>query len=471
MPGTETVELLRGNQSPRRFGSLNIWGFPEIYPTFQQIYDYVEPRLSNEEQKNAVKAVLNAAGDSEANNNELGFQAFEVLQDLAQFYKMSDTMTVADLMKNLQIRINTAIDSNPKKERPNLKIALENINNDPEKVRTTSGKPGKTDEKKEAVSWNELQKRETSSTMVQLLKAESSIDMDDLGLYLDSNERNLFPKSEYTARHIYNMIEGKLKNDDQKNAVRELLNQFTSTIVPDRIILPNFIKHSNALMKGELTADSYMDKLLLQLRSLGSSDQKNLHLQNARKYILKDTRRADAEKKTAVKKLVNDLTSSAIPDTFWETPDVNSVSVKFFNDTLQTATSVKGKWKDSREYMNFYVTLRSAGEMMSVLYDAKQNEKDTVALDPRKLSVNTQSILKSYYSDGKIRISTEQLQKAYESTYKNIKRHAAVYENYKHRTKSAQKYNSNDIGKLNVTRFFTGSPIVGMPSKGRKNNL
>ncbi len=146
-------------------------------------------------------------------------------------------------------------------------------------------------------------------------------------------------------------------------------------------------------------------------------------------------------------------------------------SVRFFNDTLQTATAVKGKWRDSPEYMNFYVTLRSAEEMMSALHFADKHGIDRVTLDPRKLSENTKSILKGFYSDGKIKISTEQLKQVYESTYGNIAKHAKVYEDYKHRTKAANKYNSNDVGKLNVTRLFTGSPEAGMPSKGRKNNL
>ena len=450
MPGTEKVELLRGTQQPSsNYAVLIVHGFPEMHHTYQEIYEFVEPKLENEEQKNAVKAALNAFGDEKGDNNELSHIGFSVLNDLGQVYK--GTLLVSELMVNLQKRAEEAIDLNLKKEHPNLKIALKNIKKDLERARDMSGEAGEP--VKKVISWDELQERAKNDNKVHIHKDDSTLMIKGLSLKVDDKDH--FPKESYTARHIANMIEGKLKNDEQKNAVRELLNQFISK--PDEMMFTNFIAHSNALIKGKLTADSYMDKLYGSMRALNIYKSEDTHYQNAWKYVLNDTRRAAKEKKKAENGL--------------GTPDVSEKSVRFFNNTLQTVTAVKGKRRDSPEYMNFYVTLRSAGEMMSVLHAADQGGKDRVTLDPRKLSDNTQSILKGFYSDGKIKISTEQLKQVYESTYGRIAKYAKVYEDYKHRTKAANKYNSNDVGKLNVTRLFTGSPEVSMPSKGRKNNL
>ena len=116
---------------------------------------------------------------------------------------------------------------------------------------------------KKVISWDELQERAKNDNKVHIHKDDSTLMIKGLSLKVDDKDH--FPKESYTARHIANMIEGKLKNDEQKNAVRELLNQFISK--PDEMMFTNFISHSNALIKGKLTADSYMDKLYSGMRN------------------------------------------------------------------------------------------------------------------------------------------------------------------------------------------------------------
>lgn len=152
-------------------------------------------------------------------------------------------------------------------------------------------------------------------------------------------------------------------------------------------------------------------------------------------------------------------------------PDVDEGFVRFFKVTVKEANDARGSWKDSPEYMNFYNTLKSTGEMMAVLYAAKQHGYNSVAVDPKKLSDNTRSILQEYNSEGKIKISTAKLTQIYKNTYGNILKYAKVYEDYKHKTKAPNEYNANDVGKLNVTSIFTGSPEVSMSSNGKKRSL
>ena len=152
-------------------------------------------------------------------------------------------------------------------------------------------------------------------------------------------------------------------------------------------------------------------------------------------------------------------------------PDVDEGFVRFFKVTVKEANDARGRWKDSPEYMNFYNTLKSTGEMMAVLYAAKQHGYNSVAVDPKKLSDNTRSILQEYNSEGKIKISTAKLTQIYKNTYGNILKYAKVYEDYKHKTKAPNEYNANDVGKLNVTSIFTGSPEVSMSSNGKKRSL
>ena len=152
-------------------------------------------------------------------------------------------------------------------------------------------------------------------------------------------------------------------------------------------------------------------------------------------------------------------------------PDVDEGFVQFFKVTVKKADDARGSWRDSRQYMDFYDTLRSTGEMMAVLYAAKQHGYNSVAVDPKKLSDNTRSILQEYNSEGKIKISTAKLTQIYKNTYGNILKYAKVYEDYKHKTKAPNEYNANDVGKLNVTSIFTGSPEVSMSSNGKKRSL
>lgn len=152
-------------------------------------------------------------------------------------------------------------------------------------------------------------------------------------------------------------------------------------------------------------------------------------------------------------------------------PDVDEGFVRFFKVTVKEANDARGSWKDSPEYMNFYNTLKSTGEMMAVLYAAKQHGYNSVAVDPKKLSDNTRSILQEYNSEGKIKISTAKLTQIYRNTYGNILKYAKVYEDYKHKTKAPNEYNANDVGKLNVTSIFTGSPEVSMSSNRKKRSL
>lgn len=142
------VELKNGNSRPSFFANLSSGGRSFSRLTYKEIYECVEPGLKTEEQKNAVKAVLNALG-RKREDHEI---SHSVLSDLSEFYaknsKLKDAKvntSASELMEKLKSRIEEVVNSDPQKKVPNLKIALNNINKDLKMARTNkTGKLEKT---------------------------------------------------------------------------------------------------------------------------------------------------------------------------------------------------------------------------------------------------------------------------------------------------------------------------------------
>ena len=544
----DKVELIYSNESrnfmPRnlRFLDMERYGFPKSDLTLGDVYNLVEPKLETEEQKNAVKAVLNAFGYGDPEESEIGSSGRSVLEYLGKVYKgeKENNKDVRDLIWNLKSELEYVLKRNPDKYYPNLEVALANVYKDP------------------GIAWNisygindNILEQRKKHNLIKLSNEDYKFDLEHRFRELDKDVRQVFPVKSLSVKQLADMIDYRLENDEQRNAVRELLNRFEfSYHGRDNVMLTTFINDSAALLNGNLTADSYMDKLYSDLKRIAESRQdprdnkisltriRNERIRAAREKknaentsgtlnegdasvqkkeenasvsvkagegsvqkqepvntgkIVKesislealqkkeeissktaDVSEASAQKKEEIPSKTADVNKASAQKkeehSPW-TPDVDEGSVRFFKVTVKEANDVRGRWNDSPEYMNFYNAFRSAGEMMAVLYAAKQHDYNSVAVDPKKLSDNTRSILQRYNSEGKIKISTAKLTQVYKNTYGNIAKYAKVYEDYKHKTKSPNEYNAKDVGKLNITGLFTDSPEVSMPSKGKKRSL
>ena len=106
----EQVELIYSNGS-RNFMPHNLmfldmkrYGFPKGNLTPGDVYNLVETKLETEEQKNAVKAVLNAFGYGDPRKSEIGRSGHRVLEFPGKVYKgeKENNRDVRDLIWNLK---------------------------------------------------------------------------------------------------------------------------------------------------------------------------------------------------------------------------------------------------------------------------------------------------------------------------------------------------------------------------------
>ncbi len=446
MAAPENVELLRKDAYCKEAGRLDIWGWPEAQLTFGQMYELIGPRLENDNQRNVVKATLNAFGDT-AQNSELGANFIDVIATFGSF--VSGRLTAPQLMANLQNTLRKSLGENRSNNHPSLDIALECVNKEMEAIKAKTGGVKVT-------SFDEMIARKRDDNKIQI-KALFGINVDKLDLY--DNERDMFPESSYSAEYLVNRIEAKLKNDTQKNAVREMVNQFTRTDSPHMNLYSGFMKESNSLLKDEIDADKFMLNLERRVNNFDLKLEANANFQQAYNYISEDCDRQRREAAEKERRELDKQKSAAMPRLNIEIPPVNQDSVLLLNTLTQRADDAKGRWKDSKQYKAFYNTLNSAREMLQELHHL--NEVDGGYVELNSLSSDTRKLLKKSYrlGNGNTTIEKEELLKAYQDTFKNVRACAKAYEKYKYDQKAPNRFNSDDKGKLELTSIFSGRAL------------
>ncbi len=362
MPKQEVVGIVDREYEIRVLkNSYNLsFGLPNKNYNLGQFYDLMEVRLDNQNQKNAVSAFMNSISNSEA-----GSVTLKAITLFAQFIKGDvDTRT---LMSGLSSLSRESIKQKSYERHPNLDIVVECSEEEMESLNMGAKK-----EPVKILSFDEIAVKAMNEVKV-LDDPNHEINIDKLNL--NKEDRDKFRESKYNVETIRILIEGKLKNQEQKDVVRSVLNGCSKTGFKDDSFLGKFIANSNALIKGVKTASGFMDALCEDLRIADHFDRKGEYVSDANKLATKDRDIRILGK--ASKANVFDSSADSKKSEF---PAVNVESSKFFHTITTNAKLAKGRVRDSEQYILFYHELKKATELMDKLNILDMHEDAIIPL-------------------------------------------------------------------------------------------
>lgn len=259
---------------------------------------------------------------------------------------------------------------------------------------------------------------------------------------LEFSEKELkFTKVEYKS--IYDMVERveeKLETTDQKNTFRAIVNGFaTGEILSlrnydflwavkgildggrDATTFTSSMRAIAEWQKGEFAnqtpkTQKYTD-LALEYSAVDGRKHKEIMKKNQEEFQKKreeDIKANVREERMKDVKLV-------------KAPPITKVRAEWFRVLSERAQSARGLLSDSPQYMAFKAELDAMRDLSDVYYRAKKANKNSVRL--AAFDFNGKVKLQKYVQNGVV--TMENLQKAYEETWKDIQKTALEYEKYK----------------------------------------
>ncbi len=447
MPKQEVVEIENRDYEIRHLnGAYNkLFGFPKANYNLGQLSDLLETRLENQNQKNALRAYMNAIA-----NDETGTETLNAVTVFSKFLK--DELDTRGLMSELSRLSKSSVEQATFNSHDNLDIVIEYAEEELKKLNK-----GEKKEPVKKISFNDIK---TMKHEEVLDEPQHEINIDKLNL--DEDQRDKFIESKYDVETIRVMIEGKLKSDNQKKVVRAVLNGCSKKGFDCDGFLKKFIKHSNALINGDKLASTYMEDLDKELKYATHFSKHRPFLSEAGELASKEANKKTLGNASKVNGFLDSMDSQKN-----EFPAVSRESCEFFHTITADAKNAKSGIRNSKQYKSFYTELKKASELMDNLYLLSNNGGESIRLTGIK-NKDLKTDLLPFAKDGKV-IKREDIMTAYQQTMENVKKYAKDYENYKFKTKTEDKkrepgkklVNSDDKRKLKLTAVFTGKTEYG----------
>lgn len=435
--------------------------------TPNRLYELVEPGLSTDDGKNALKEILNSY--STGHMDHVPDLQINLINDCGSFLKGKiDEKTFYNRLNKHVLDYYGRVGKKPNlKEFDDktdyMKSAKEYLEEAHAELDSKVDKGENVSKKAEVKEIglvnliNEVNKTNAAkedTALIELIDKEDTIKIK--GLNGNPGEK------EYTTEEIYKLCVPKLENNAQKNMFLSMLNAFTEgefSQTSCETLLKEYIKD---FTKKDSGTDA--KHFTIQLKALAQREinEEYVKLGISSRMPATNFKKAIKYAEDSVTEL-KEISKRNEPESSkaFAAPDLSDKDAAGWILSLpQKATDAKGKWRDSSKYKTFYSNVEVVKDIAEKYIKAKNNNLNSVSLE--SFDKKTREVLKSYAVNGEIPM--DYMKTAYKKSWKELQKSAYAYENYKLKDKGFTrdpKGKGNQLDSSGKKKFAIMDEVLG----------